>query len=828
MSSNNCAPAAKRRFSLTLDDRLTSYTLPPSTTTQVCYGALHGGKAQCLDDWKAIDSKIQGQTKRASFFIFPLKRIGHSFCIFLDDETALAVADQRTQKWLAALDPVPNARFEALFPAGSLTKRQKIPKKGVPIVLDGMSVNIFGPQNGVVEKDAGKRLRQVSAFLQHPMELASNIQYYNPQFFVRPGRDRCITHLVGKCVVNNSHVAVRAKIANEVNSIFESLGGEPLDEGLQFIPPMGLSSELKRHQIQALLFVLKREPGNHFPQKSQAGVVTSGKSNFLPKETPQGNFGGLIADDMGMGKSLTILVSILYTLGDAETFADFSSRPQNVASADRKTPTRATLVVVSSAQLIDNWTSEIRIHMPGALKVSVFHGQNQPKEIEQSADVVLTTYATLASNHKKASVFYRTEWYRVVLDEAHWIRNSSSKQFKAAAGLSTSRRWCLTGTPIQNKLNDLASLAGFLRLSPYPNRPAFQKHAIEPLANGTSDPLRNYLRQHCLRRANKCLQIPNTVEDPVYLRMSTEEQDMYDRILSNAKRAIDDIVSSADKSTLPMKNKMSVVLFAAVTRLRRLCDLGTLSSSLTYPAGLKKRTEDCDMFCERCSSQDEDGSLLLREEEFCPYCSRPLCTQTSATNTGYLTPSSVPGGNTKRAISPLDFSVENNHCTKLTKVRDNVLQCLQTEPAGATTKHLIFSEWTLTLDYLAQLMQQAGISYVQIDGRTSHAERSQHLKAFQEGSQVSVLLMSIGTGAVGLTLTAASHVHIVEPQWNPSVEDQAIGRAHRMGQTKEVVVTRYIMQGTVEQVRVAPKTTSNVQPEGSIERMERTEATLDS
>ncbi|KAJ4382527.1 hypothetical protein N0V85_008549 [Neurospora sp. IMI 360204] len=150
-------------------------------------------------------------------------------------------------------------------------------------------------------------------------------------------------------------------------------------------------------------------------------------------------------------------------------------------------------------------------------------------------------------------------------------------------------------------------------------------------------------------------------------------------------------------------------------------------------------------------------------------------------------------------MSPLILSMDNGHSTKLLKVRDSLLQALQVQPG---IKHLIFSAWTSSLGYLAQLMQQAGIAHAQINGRTSNAERLKHLKAFQEDPQVSALLMSIGTGP------PASHVHIIEPQWNPSVEEQAIGRARRMGQTKEVVVTRYITTGTVEQV--SPSSISNV------------------
>ncbi|EGO56071.1 hypothetical protein NEUTE1DRAFT_122706 [Neurospora tetrasperma FGSC 2508] len=638
-----------------------------------------------------------------------------------------------------------------------------------------MSVNVFGPQDKAVEDDAADKLGNVSAFLQHPRELSREVVYSNPQWLALPGRDRNMNHLIGTYINDDPLWAVRARIANEVNDILDSLDEVPLDPALPFDPPSGLKSTLKRHQVQAVIFILKREPGNRFSQASNASVNTSIRSGISQK-----NHGGLIADVMGMGKSLIILTTILCTIGDARNFPHFPFQSQNVAEADRKTPTQATLIVVPSAQLMHNWAAEIASHMPGALNLILFHGQGRHKNPESlaSTDVVLTTYRTLAADHRKARLLQKMDWYRVVLDEAHWIRNPSSQQFRAATSLSTNRRWCLTGTPIQNKLDDLASLAHFLRVPPYPDKTMFRRYVLVPLEKGDqkcTNPLRFYLRQHCLRRTNKCLNLPNLSEKILYLQLSIEEQEAYDKILSTAKHALDNIVSSADKTKQVKKEKV-IVVFRTLTSLRRLYDLGTLPPIQSLPGDPWQPTEDADMLCKLCSSQDADESLLLKDHQFCPECSRPLRSQISASNTGYLTPASLPGTVSDRAMSPLILSMDNGHSTKLLKIRDN----------------------TSTLHYLAQLIQQAGIPHAQIDGRTNNAERLRHIKAFQEDSQVPVLLISIGTGAIGLTLTAASHVHIIEPQWNPSVEEQAIGRARRIGQTKEVVVTRYIMTGTVE------------------------------
>ncbi|KAF3763229.1 hypothetical protein M406DRAFT_243045, partial [Cryphonectria parasitica EP155] len=113
---------------------------------------------------------------------------------------------------------------------------------------------------------------------------------------------------------------------------------------------------------------------------------------------------------------------------------------------------------------------------------------------------------------------------------------------------------------------------------------------------------------------------------------------------------------------------------------------------------------------------------------------------------------------------------------------------------------IVFSYWKSTLNLLAHVLSSHSVSYCQVDGDTSYADRSTRLQMFKENDSLQVLLLTMETGAVGLNLTVASRIHIVEPQWNPSVEEQAIARAVRMGQKREVVIFRYVLQNTVEQV----------------------------
>ncbi|KIL93375.1 hypothetical protein FAVG1_03355 [Fusarium avenaceum] len=246
------------------------------------------------------------------------------------------------------------------------------------------------------------------------------------------------------------------------------------------------------------------------------------------------------------------------------------------------------------------------------------------------------------------------------------------------------------------------------------------------------------------------LNLPQSSEETIFLSFSPEEAKLYKAILEQSRREIDKLVSSA--ANIGRYN----ILFTAILKMRMLCNRGTLS-----PAG---RT-----------------AYLLPQKPSVKYCDRPL--QMSS-----LVPHS--------RLSPIsDFSMENDmispestyavepHSTKLSSVVDNVSN------HGIGAKHIVFSYWTSTLDALEQLFNTAGVRHVQIDGRTSYTERSHRLNKFREDPRVTVLLMSIETGVV----------HIVEPQWNPSVEEQAVARALRMGQTKEVKIFRYVMKSTVEE-----------------------------
>jgi SWI/SNF-related matrix-associated actin-dependent regulator of chromatin subfamily A3 len=199
---------------------------------------------------------------------------------------------------------------------------------------------------------------------------------------------------------------------------------------------------------------------------------------------------------------------------------------------------------------------------------------------------------------RDSSILQQLFWFRIVLDEgmndcraimliktlintliAHVIRHQSTKQFRAIHSLNAERRWCLTGTPIQNRLEDIGSLIMFLRVTPFDSNTMFRKHISDPLLtdrqNGDRN-LRLLLGSLCLRRTRSLLKLPDAKDQIILLNLSEAERSSYDDIIEESRRRIDDFISS--KSITKAYNG----IFQAILRLRLLCNHGTLSTK-SYP-----------------------------------------------------------------------------------------------------------------------------------------------------------------------------------------------------------------------------------------------------
>jgi SNF2 family DNA or RNA helicase len=164
--------------------------------------------------------------------------------------------------------------------------------------------------------------------------------------------------------------------------------------------------------------------------------------------------GGILADEMGLGK--TFQVAMLY-----------AHRPRS--------ENRAGTLVIGPVGLISQWKKELEKYFLKSLDIALYHGPNRHSLALLDYDIVLTSYSTLASDFQNLrkiggiSEVFRLTWHRIVLDEAHEIRNFETAKALACNALTGDNKWCITGTPIQNKLEDLYSLLKFLQVCNYEN-----------------------------------------------------------------------------------------------------------------------------------------------------------------------------------------------------------------------------------------------------------------------------------------------------------------------------------------------------------------------
>ncbi|KAI1114304.1 SNF2 family N-terminal domain-containing protein [Nemania sp. NC0429] len=773
-------------------------------TEAICYGALCDAKVK-LD--LARLSQLPTNTWEGVYKFEVYRQSSHYSIRFGKDEgNDIGLLDLVTAAIVTPLQQWPEITLSAILESAALKASLKKRSKGNAVVLDA-SLNIIGPEHLI--DVVGNAITRNDGHLQHPYFLPSGIQYLNPHYLYPRGHRVDLGHLIGPQLETQSVT----RFAQELGNVFASLtemdySAKEFDALLNMAYEDELIiTELKRHQTVGVNLILAREDYSNAVSAYQNLQGIIGSHAFDSRPTP--SLGGINADVMGLGKTLTMLSAIVCTLKHAREFSKLQLAGTLLPT------TRATLVVASSPQVMNVWISEINRHLKaGLLDVSCFHGNSRTRVLNdlREKDIVLTTYHTLMSDGKARRLLQQLTWFRIVLDEAHWIRNSKSQQFKAACSLSSSRRWCLTGTPIQNSLDDLRSLLEFLNFAPFSQPSFFRQYILGPLENETSDRFRNLqilMRTVCFRRTSELLSLPATLTEETITALAADEQQLYQETLSASKKEYDEILDM--RST----RKKYSVLFSATMKLRRLCNHGTFKAhepteKMSVP--IKKRSQkkskaEEELPCAYCDSNSADVSLLDTALDVCPECSRVLNNpeeDVSRSSSPFL-PGTPNYENSSPNRTPSDTGYQPllsarsplNMVPGVSSKLSAVVDMIGKSPSGS--KHLVFTSWLLTLDILEYLLAERGIMSLRMDGQTPFPNRQSILATFCESVTHNVLLLSITTGAVGLTLTVANHVHIVEPQWNPLVEEQAIGRAVRIGQERHVRIYKYITRNSVEQ-----------------------------
>ncbi|KAK0703849.1 SNF2 family N-terminal domain-containing protein [Lasiosphaeria miniovina] len=609
--------------------------------------------------------------------------------------------------------------------------------------------------------------------------------------------------------------------------------------------------------------------------------------------------GGVLADEMGLGKTIQMLSLVHSHRSQAAIRAKESSssvgsvnnlpRLPSVSSSVGVSDAPCTTLVVAPMSLLAQWQSETEnASKEGTLKSMVYYGSDKNADLLTSCceanaanapDLIITSYGTVLSEFSQIASknrdrggsrgIFALNFFRVILDEAHSIKNRQSKTARACYEIAAKHRWVLTGTPIVNKLEDLFSLVRFLRVEPWNNFSFWRTFITVPFESKdfmrALDVVQTVLEPLVMRRTKDMktpdgqplVALPPKRIEIVNIELSETERAVYDYIFTRAKRTFN---ANVEAGTV-MKAFTSI--FAQILRLRQSCchpilvrnqevvaDEEVANAAADAAAGF---ADDMDLssLIERFTATTDDiadsnafGAHVLgqiRDEAVneCPICAEePMIDQTvtgcwhSACKNCLLhyikhetDHHNVPRCfNCREVINSRDlFQVvrhddddDDKHRGCLGKEIRISLQRLGTSDSSAkvvslierlrdlrrespTMKSVVFSQFTSFLSLIEPALARAKMHFLRLDGSMAQKARAAVLNEFRESKKFTILLISLKAGGVGLNLTSAKRVFMMDPWWSFAIEAQAIDRVHRMGQEDEVKVYRFIVKDSVEE-----------------------------
>ncbi|XP_058078291.1 chromatin structure-remodeling complex protein SYD-like isoform X2 [Magnolia sinica] len=431
---------------------------------------------------------------------------------------------------------------------------------------------------------------------------------------------------------------------------------------------------------------------------------------------------GILADEMGLGKTVQVISLICYLM---ESKND-----------------RGPFLVAVPLSVLPGWESEIALWAPGINKITYAGSPEERCRLfrericHQKFNLLLTTYEYLMNRRDRLRL-RKIHWHYIIIDEGHRIKNPSCKLNAELKHYQSSHRLLLTGTPLQNNLEELWALLNFLLPNIFNSSEDFSQWFNKPFErSGNSSP------------------------DAALL---SEEENLL--IINHLHQVLRPFVLRR------LKHKVAIELPGKIERLVR-CDTSA------YQKLLMKRVED---------NLGSIGAPKVRRVynsvmELRNICNHPYLSQVHAEEVDSLIP--------KHYLPPIV-----RLCGKL-EMLDRLLPKLK----ATNHRVLLFSTMTRLLDIMEEYLTWKCYKYLRLDGNTPGNERGALIEEFNRpDSPTFIFLISIRAGGVGVNLQSADTVIIFDPDWNPQVDLQAQARVHRIGQKKDVLVLRLETVCSVEE-----------------------------
>lgn len=498
--------------------------------------------------------------------------------------------------------------------------------------------------------------------------------------------------------------------------------------------------------------------------------------------------GGILGDDMGLGKTIQViafLTAVYGKTGDERDGKRMRKMRRFADQAGKETWYPRTLIICPGT-LIRNWINEFG--QWGWWHIESYHGSTREKETALEAassgrcEVLITTYSTYRLNRNHINL---VRWDCVIADECHIFKERKSETSQSMNEVNALCRIGLTGTAIQNKYEELWTLLNWTNPGVLGPVSTWKSSVCDPLKVGQSHNATEYELGRARKTAKKLVE--NLLPQFFLRRMKTLIKDQ-----------------------LPKKSDR--VVFCPLTETQADAYSNFIDSEIVQY--IQRSAEPCD-----CTSSKRRGwccyQFVGSRGKWQHYVFPAIATlQKLSNHLALLIPQSTePRDKQAKDLETLEIAVPDQS-QELYRDRDNILNYANAEFCGKWKilkkllrywhaegdKVLVFSHSVRLLRMLQLLFTHTSYNVSYLDGAMSLEDRARTVDDFNADPAQFVFLISTRAGGVGLNITSANKVVVVDPNWNPSYDLQAQDRAYRIGQTRDVEVSRLVSAGTIEEI----------------------------